>query len=91
MDILSLIGRERELFFSDINKYNQELKDIISSMARFANMSFLDGSFFYGFNQRIQKKQPIVALNDIKRYFVTPKEIIPFCEINLNKVKVEEL
>ncbi|HIP54332.1 MAG TPA: NAD-dependent epimerase/dehydratase family protein, partial [Sulfurimonas autotrophica] len=44
------------------------------SMARFANVAFSDGSLLYGFNQRLEKQQPIVAPNDIKRYFVTPKE-----------------
>ncbi|MBD3843404.1 MAG: UDP-N-acetylglucosamine 4,6-dehydratase, partial [Campylobacterales bacterium] len=49
------------------------------SMARFANVAFSDGSLLYGFNQRIQKKQPIVAPNDIKRYFVTPQESGELC------------
>ena len=31
------------------------------------------------FNQRIEKQQPIVAPNDIKRYFVTPKESGELC------------
>ena len=43
------------------------------STARFANVAFSDGSLLHGFNQRIQKRQPIVAPNDIKRYFVTPR------------------
>ncbi|MDA1380230.1 hypothetical protein PCI56_11120 [Plesiomonas shigelloides subsp. oncorhynchi] len=33
----------------------------------------------HGFNQRLDKKQPIVAPNDIKRYFVTPKESGELC------------
>jgi len=49
------------------------------SMARFANVAFSDGSLLHGFNQRIQKKQPIVAPNDIKRYFVTPQESGELC------------
>ena len=49
------------------------------STARFANVAFSDGSLLHGFNQRIQKKQPIVAPNDIKRYFVTPKESGELC------------
>ena len=44
------------------------------SMARFANVAFSDGSLLHSFKQRIEKKQPIVAPNDIKRYFVTPEE-----------------
>lgn len=49
------------------------------STARFANVAFSDGSLLHGFNQRLQKRQPIVAPNDIKRYFVTPKESGELC------------
>jgi FlaA1/EpsC-like NDP-sugar epimerase len=54
-------------------------KQIDVSMARFANVAFSDGSLLHGFNQRIQKNQPIVAPNDIKRYFVTPQESGELC------------
>ena len=54
-------------------------KDITISTARFANVAFSDGSLLHGFNQRIQKRQPIVAPNDIKRYFVTPQESGELC------------
>lgn len=49
------------------------------STARFANVAFSDGSLLHGFNQRIQKRQPIVAPSDIKRYFVTPQESGELC------------
>lgn len=52
---------------------------ITISTARFANVAFSDGSLLFGFNQRIQKRQPIVAPNDVKRYFVTPKEAGELC------------
>lgn len=54
-------------------------KEIAISTARFANVAFSDGSLLHGFNQRIQKQQPIVAPNDIKRYFVIPKESGELC------------
>lgn len=54
-------------------------KEINISTARFANVAFSDGSLLHGFNQRIQKRQPIVAPNDIKRYFVIPKESGELC------------
>ncbi len=54
-------------------------KQMDVSMARFANVAFSDGSLLHGFNQRIQKYQPIVAPNDIKRYFVTPQESGELC------------
>jgi FlaA1/EpsC-like NDP-sugar epimerase len=53
--------------------------DIDVSMARFANVAFSDGSLLHGFNKRIEKKQPIVAPSDIKRYFVIPKESGELC------------
>lgn len=49
------------------------------STARFANVAFSDGSLLYGFNRRLEKHQPIVAPNDIKRYFVTPQESGELC------------
>lgn len=49
------------------------------STARFANVAFSDGSLLHGFNQRIAKRQPIVAPNDVKRYFVTPQESGELC------------
>jgi len=49
------------------------------STARFANVAFSDGSLLHGFNQRIQKRQPIVAPKDIKRYFVSPQESGELC------------
>ncbi|MEN4053849.1 MULTISPECIES: UDP-N-acetylglucosamine 4,6-dehydratase [Sulfurimonas] len=53
--------------------------DIEVSMARFANVAFSDGSLLHSFNMRLEKKQPIVAPNDVKRYFVTPKESGELC------------
>jgi FlaA1/EpsC-like NDP-sugar epimerase len=49
------------------------------SMARFANVAFSDGSLLHGFNQRFAKRQPISAPNDVRRYFVTPRESGELC------------
>ena len=54
-------------------------KDLEISTSRFANVAFSDGSLMYGFNQRLAKQQPIVAPNDIRRYFVTPQESGELC------------
>lgn len=54
-------------------------KEIEISTARFANVAFSDGSLLHGFDQRLRKQQPIVAPNDIKRYFVTPQESGELC------------
>jgi FlaA1/EpsC-like NDP-sugar epimerase len=53
--------------------------DINISTARFANVAFSDGLLLHGFNQRIEKRQPIAAPSDIKRYFVTPQESGELC------------
>ena len=49
------------------------------STARFANVVFSDGSLTYGFDNRINKIQPISAPNDVLRYFLTPKESGELC------------
>ncbi len=53
--------------------------EIPISTARFANVAFSDGSLLYGFNRRIEKRQPISAPKDIRRYFVIPKESGELC------------
>ena len=54
-------------------------QDLNFSSARFANVAFSDGSLLHGFINRINKNQPLAAPNDIKRYFVTPKESGQLC------------
>ena len=49
------------------------------SMARFANVAFSDGSLLHGFNQRLMKRQPLSAPNDVERYFVTAQESGELC------------
>ncbi|MBI9100069.1 MAG: UDP-N-acetylglucosamine 4,6-dehydratase [Spirochaetaceae bacterium] len=57
----------------------EKSKKIKISTARFANVAFSDGSLLHGFNQRILKNQPIAAPNDVRRYFVIPKEAGQLC------------
>ena len=52
------------------------------STARFANVAFSDGSLLHGFNQRFLNRQPISAPNDVRRYFITPKEAGELCVIS---------
>lgn len=58
---------------------HRKSKKIDVSMARFANVAFSDGSLLHGFDQRLKKHQPIVAPNDIRRYFVVPQESGELC------------
>ncbi len=48
--------------------------DIAISTARFANVAFSDGSLLHSFQNRLMKREPISAPDDVKRYFVTQQE-----------------
>jgi FlaA1/EpsC-like NDP-sugar epimerase len=73
---VNMMGASKRIMEMFLMKYSHQIS---ISTARFANVAFSDGSLLHGFNQRIQKRQPIVAPNDIKRYFVTPKESGELC------------
>lgn len=57
----------------------KRIRDIPISTARFANVAFSDGSLLHGFNQRLNKRQPLAVPSDVKRYFVTPQESGELC------------
>jgi FlaA1/EpsC-like NDP-sugar epimerase len=73
---VNMMGASKRIMEMYLMRKSKEIK---ISTARFANVAFSDGSLLHGFNQRIIKKQPIVAPNDIRRYFVTPKESGELC------------
>lgn len=52
------------------------------STARFANVAFSDGSLPFGFLQRINKRQPISAPNDVRRYFISHQEAGELCVLS---------
>lgn len=73
---VNLMGASKRIMEMFLNRRSDQ---IAVSMARFANVAFSDGSLLYGIEQRIKKFQPIVAPNDIKRYFMIPKESGELC------------
>lgn len=73
---VNMMGASKRIMEMFLMRASEKIK---ISTARFANVAFSDGSLLHGFNQRIQKLQPIVAPNDIKRYFVIPKESGELC------------
>jgi len=73
---VNMMGASKRIMEMFVHRHSQEIE---VSMARFANVAFSDGSLLHGFNQRLEKKQPIVAPHDIKRYFVTPQESGELC------------
>lgn len=72
----NMMGASKRIMEMYLMKYSERIN---ISTARFANVAFSDGSLLHGFSQRIQKLQPIVAPNDVKRYFVIPKESGELC------------
>jgi len=73
---VNMMGASKRIMEMFVHRNSQNI-DV--SMARFANVAFSDGSLLHGFNQRLEKHQPLSAPNDIKRYFVTPKESGELC------------
>ena len=73
---VNMMGASKRIMEMYLMKYSKEIN---ISTARFANVAFSDGSLLHGFNQRIKKRQPIVAPKDVRRYFVTPQESGELC------------
>ena len=64
---------------------------ISTSSARFANVAFSDGSLLDSFKKRVEKRQPIVAPTNIKRYFITSKESAELCLLSCLFAKNNEI
>lgn len=73
---VNMMGASKRIMEFYLNRRSVEMP---VSTARFANVAFSDGSLLYGFNRRLEKNQPLSAPNDVRRYFVTPKEAGELC------------
>ena len=73
---VNMMGASKRIMEMFLMRRSEKIK---ISTARFANVAFSEGSLLYGFNQRIAKRQPIAAPNDIKRYFLTQQESGELC------------
>lgn len=73
---VNMMGASKRIMELFLQHHSQR---ICISTARFANVAFSDGSLLHGFNQRLEKLQPIAAPSDIRRYFVTPRESGELC------------
>ncbi|HEY3862247.1 MAG TPA: polysaccharide biosynthesis protein [Verrucomicrobiae bacterium] len=49
------------------------------SSARFANVAFSEGSLLQSFSERIARRQPLAAPNDVRRYFISGEEAAQLC------------
>jgi FlaA1/EpsC-like NDP-sugar epimerase len=56
--------------------------NIVVSSARFANVLFSDGSLLDSFRKRLDKRQPITAPQNVRRYFICEKEAGELCLIS---------
>lgn len=73
---VNIMGASKRIMEDLVMAYNKYFK---VTTARFANVAFSNGSLPDGWIHRIQKKQPLVAPNDVKRYFVSPEESGQIC------------
>ena len=73
---VNMMGASKRIMEMFLMKYSDRIN---ISTARFANVAFSDGSLLYSFRNRIEKKQPLVAPNDVRRYFVTFQEAGELC------------
>jgi FlaA1/EpsC-like NDP-sugar epimerase len=73
---VNLMGASKRIM--ELFLMRESLRQPVST-ARFANVAFSNGSLLHGFNQRIAKRQPISAPNDVRRYFVTAAESGELC------------
>ena len=73
---VNIMGASKKIMEDMIMAYSTGFK---VSTARFANVAFSNGSLLAGFIERLMKRQPLSAPNDVKRYFVSPDESGQIC------------
>ena len=73
---VNIMGASKRIMEDMIMAYSSKFK---VTTARFANVAFSNGSLLAGFIDRIMKKPPLAAPNDVKRYFVSPEESGQIC------------
>ena len=73
---VNIMGASKRIMEDLVMAYNKYFK---VTTARFANVAFSNGSLPDGWIHRIQKRQPLTAPNDVKRYFVSPEESGQIC------------
>ena len=73
---VNIMGASKRIMEDLVMAYNGKFK---VTTARFANVAFSNGSLPDGWLHRLQKKQPLAAPNDVKRYFVSLEESGQIC------------
>mgnify|MGYP000826795547 FL=1 len=73
---VNIMGASKRIMEDMIMAYTSKFK---VTTARFANVAFSNGSLPDGWIQRVMKKQPLAAPNDVRRYFVSLEESGQIC------------
>lgn len=73
---VNIMGASKRIMEDLVMAYNKYFK---VTTARFANVAFSNGSLPDGWIHRMQKRQPLAAPSDVKRYFVSPEESGQIC------------
>lgn len=73
---VNIMGASKRIMEDLVMAYNSKFK---VTTARFANVAFSNGSLLDGWINRLQKKQPLTAPSDVKRYFVSLEESGQIC------------
>ena len=73
---VNIMGASKRIMEDLVMAYNKYFK---VTTARFANVAFSNGSLPDGWIHRLQKKQPLAAPSDVKRYFVSQEESGQIC------------
>lgn len=73
---VNIMGASKRIMEDLVMAYNERFK---VTTARFANVAFSNGSLPDGWLHRLQKKQPLAAPSDVRRYFVSPEESGQIC------------
>ena len=73
---VNIMGASKRIMEDLVMAYNANFK---VTTARFANVAFSNGSLPDSWIHRLQKKQPLAAPSDVKRYFVSPEESGQIC------------
>ncbi|MBF0212101.1 MAG: polysaccharide biosynthesis protein [Magnetococcales bacterium] len=72
----NLMGASKALMEQTMWHWSDRLTAVTS---RFANVAFSDGSLLHGFLRRMEKRQPLAAPLDVKRYFISHEEAGQLC------------
>lgn len=73
---VNIMGASKRIMEDMVMAYSSKFK---VTTARFANVAFSNGSLPDGWLNRVKKKQPLAAPNDVKRYFVSLDESGQIC------------